>query len=90
MLTLLGGLAKFDRELIRSRASEGWERAKARGVHMGRPSALTRHQREEVLARHRQGQGDASRHRAAVQCEQKYDFAVVCCCLINVRAPEEE
>jgi DNA invertase Pin-like site-specific DNA recombinase len=31
MLTVLGGLAEFDRELIRSRTSEGRERAKARG-----------------------------------------------------------
>jgi len=36
------------RDLIRARTSEGRERAKARGVHMGRPPALTRHQREEA------------------------------------------
>lgn len=50
MLTVLGGLAEFERELIRARTVEGRERAKARGVHMGRPPALTRHQREEALA----------------------------------------
>jgi len=32
MLTVLGGLAEFERELIRSRTSEGRERAKAKGV----------------------------------------------------------
>jgi DNA invertase Pin-like site-specific DNA recombinase len=32
MLTVLGGLAEFERELIRSRTSEGRERAKSRGV----------------------------------------------------------
>jgi DNA invertase Pin-like site-specific DNA recombinase len=48
MLTVLGGLAEFERELIRARTGEGRERAKARGVHMGRPPALTRHQREEA------------------------------------------
>jgi DNA invertase Pin-like site-specific DNA recombinase len=37
MLTVLGGLAEFERELIRARTSEGRKRAKARGVHMGRP-----------------------------------------------------
>ena len=37
MLTVLGGLAEFERELIRARTSEGRSRAKARGVHMGRP-----------------------------------------------------
>ena len=46
MLTVLGGLAEFERDLILARAGEGRERAKARGVHMGRrPPALTRHQR---------------------------------------------
>ncbi|WP_131195696.1 recombinase family protein [Lichenihabitans psoromatis] len=49
MLTILGGLAEFERELIRARTGEGRQRAKARGVHMGRPSKLTRHQREEAL-----------------------------------------
>jgi DNA invertase Pin-like site-specific DNA recombinase len=29
MLTVLGGLAKFERDLIRSRTTEGRERAKA-------------------------------------------------------------
>jgi len=48
MLTVLGGLAEFERELIRERTGEGRARAKARGVHMGRPSKLTRHQREEA------------------------------------------
>ena len=31
MLTVLGGLAEFERELIRSRISEGRERARAKG-----------------------------------------------------------
>jgi DNA invertase Pin-like site-specific DNA recombinase len=48
MLTVLGGLAEFERDLIRARTGEGRERAKARGVHMGRPPALTRHQQEEA------------------------------------------
>jgi hypothetical protein len=38
MLTVLGGLAEFERDLIRARTSEGRERAKARGVKMGRKS----------------------------------------------------
>ena len=49
MLTVLGGLAEFERELIRARTGEGRKRAAARGVHMGRPPKLTRHQREEAL-----------------------------------------
>ena len=51
MLTILGGLAEFERELIKARTSEGRKRAKARGVHMGRPPALDPHQRREALAR---------------------------------------
>jgi DNA invertase Pin-like site-specific DNA recombinase len=51
MLTVLGGLAEFERELIRARASEGRERAKARGVKMGRPRKLTLHQRREAVRR---------------------------------------
>jgi DNA invertase Pin-like site-specific DNA recombinase len=46
MLTVLGGLAEFERELIRSRTSgEGRDRAKARGVVMGRKPKLTHHHR---------------------------------------------
>jgi DNA invertase Pin-like site-specific DNA recombinase len=56
MLTVLGGLAEFERELIKSRTSEGRERAKARGIHMGRPPALNRDQRREALIRREAGE----------------------------------
>jgi DNA invertase Pin-like site-specific DNA recombinase len=56
MLTVLGGLAEFERELIRARTSEGRERAKARGVHMGRPPKLTPHQKKEALKRRDAGE----------------------------------
>ena len=46
MLTVLGGLAEFERELIRTRTGEGRERAKARGIRMGRKPKLTPHQRK--------------------------------------------
>jgi DNA invertase Pin-like site-specific DNA recombinase/predicted nucleotidyltransferase len=49
MLTVLGGLAQFERELIRARTGEGRRRAKARGVHMGRPPKLTPRQKREAL-----------------------------------------
>jgi DNA invertase Pin-like site-specific DNA recombinase len=49
MLTVLGGLAEFERELIRTRTGEGRARAKTRGVHMGRPPKLTAHQKREAL-----------------------------------------
>lgn len=51
MLTILGGLAEFERELIRARTSEGRQRAKARGVKLGRAYKLTPEQRRQALAR---------------------------------------
>src|SRR6185295_10429130 len=56
MLTVLGGLAKFERDLIRARTGEGRERAKARGVKMGRPHKLTDHQRREAIKRRERGE----------------------------------
>jgi DNA invertase Pin-like site-specific DNA recombinase len=56
MLTVLGGLAEFERELIRARTSEGRERAAARGVHMGRPPKLTPHQKKEAIKRRDAGE----------------------------------
>jgi DNA invertase Pin-like site-specific DNA recombinase len=56
MLTVLGGLAEFERELIRARTGEGRERAKARGVILGRKPKLTRHQHNEALARRERGE----------------------------------
>ena len=51
MLTVLGGLAEFERDLIRTRTGEGRDRAKARGVKMGRKPKLTVHQRQEAIKR---------------------------------------
>jgi DNA invertase Pin-like site-specific DNA recombinase len=56
MLTILGGLAEFERELIRTRTGEGRQRAKARGVVMGRKPKLTVHQRREAIARREAGE----------------------------------
>ncbi len=56
MLTVLGGLAEFERELIRARTGEGRARAQARGVRMGRKPKLTPHQRKEALARRENGE----------------------------------
>jgi DNA invertase Pin-like site-specific DNA recombinase len=56
MLTVLGGLAEFERELIRTRTGEGRARAKARGQSLGRPFKLTPHQRKEALARKERGE----------------------------------
>ena len=51
MVAVLGGLAEFERELIKARTKEGRDRAKARGVKLGRRSKLSEHQRREILAR---------------------------------------
>jgi DNA invertase Pin-like site-specific DNA recombinase len=51
MLTVLGGLAEFERELIRARTAEGWARAVAKGVKLGRKPKLTPHQRAEARQR---------------------------------------
>src|SRR5919112_1822531 len=55
MLTVLGGLAEFERELIRARTGEGRERAKAKGVRLGRRPKLTAHQKREAIARRERG-----------------------------------
>jgi DNA invertase Pin-like site-specific DNA recombinase len=49
MLTILGGLAEFERELIRTRTGEGRKRAKLAGVRFGRRPKLDAHQRKEAL-----------------------------------------
>jgi DNA invertase Pin-like site-specific DNA recombinase len=56
MLTVLGGLAEFERELIGARTDEGRRRAQARGVRFGRKLKLTAHQRQEALQRRASGE----------------------------------
>jgi DNA invertase Pin-like site-specific DNA recombinase len=62
MLTVLGGLAEFERELIRARTGEGRARAKAAGKSLGRKPKLTPHQKQEAI--HRRDQGEAVREIA--------------------------
>jgi DNA invertase Pin-like site-specific DNA recombinase len=59
MLTVLGGLAEFERELIRARTGEGRKRAKERGVRFGRPRKMTPHQRQEAMQRLAAGETQA-------------------------------
>ena len=56
MLTILGGLAEFERDLIRTRTGEGRARAVARGVRLGRKPKMTPHQRQEALRRREAGE----------------------------------
>ena len=64
MLTVLGGLAEFERELIRARTGEGRKRAKERGVRFGRPRKMTPHQRQEAIQRLIAGETQADVARA--------------------------
>lgn len=57
MLTVLGGLAEYERELIKARTGEGRARARARGVKMGPKFKLTQHQRQIVRDRRAAGDG---------------------------------
>jgi DNA invertase Pin-like site-specific DNA recombinase len=50
-VTIVGGVAEFERALIRARTAEGRNRAKARGQSLGRRPTLTRHQQDEVRRR---------------------------------------
>src|SRR6516165_4307578 len=56
MFTVLGGLAEFERELIRTRTGEGRARAKADGKSLGRKPKLTAHQKEEAIRRRDEGE----------------------------------
>jgi DNA invertase Pin-like site-specific DNA recombinase len=60
ILTVLGGLAEFERELIAERTGEGRARAMAQGVVFGRKPKLTHHQRLEAIARRDAGETVAS------------------------------
>jgi DNA invertase Pin-like site-specific DNA recombinase len=64
MVTILAGLATFERHLIKARTDEGRTRAKARGVRFGRPPKLTPFQRQEALERLANGESQADVARA--------------------------
>jgi DNA invertase Pin-like site-specific DNA recombinase len=56
MLTVLGGIAEFERDLISIRTSEGRERAKRSGVRFGPKPKLSSHQIEEIRKRREAGE----------------------------------
>ena len=75
MLTILGGLAEFERSLIRARTGEGRKRAQAAGVRFGRPHKMTAHQRAEAIERLRNGAYTV--RCSAVLCGQRcYDLSL--------------
>ena len=54
MFTIIGAMAEFEREIIRSRVMAGLDRAKARGVKLGRP-AISAEDIQEIRKLHHQG-----------------------------------
>jgi DNA invertase Pin-like site-specific DNA recombinase len=56
MVTILGGLAEFERTLILARTAEGRKRALAAGVKFGRPRALSTFQQAEAIKRRDRGE----------------------------------
>jgi DNA invertase Pin-like site-specific DNA recombinase len=59
LVTVLAGIAEFERSLILARTSEGRRRAKANGVHMGRPQKLNHFQIQQVRKMQAEGRSNA-------------------------------
>lgn len=60
MLTVLGAVAQFERDLIRERQKEGIALAKAKGVYRGRKKALSPERAAELVRRAVPGQCKAA------------------------------
>ena len=60
ILTVMGGLAEFERKLIRARCEEGIKRAKAKGTKFGRPSVLDASERRKIAERYAAGEQKSS------------------------------
>lgn len=52
---VIAAVAEFERDLLIERTQAGLKRAKASGKRLGRPSALTKAQHGEILAKRSQG-----------------------------------
>jgi DNA invertase Pin-like site-specific DNA recombinase len=61
---VLGGLAEFERSLIKERTAEGRARARREGRRLGRPPLLTPHQKALILEWRTEGQDNAQIARA--------------------------
>jgi len=64
MLTIMGGIAEFERELIRKRCDDGIERAKRKGVKFGRKPKLS--PSEIAVAADRYAKGETQAQLAEV------------------------
>ena len=56
VMTIMGGIAEFERNLIRKRCEEGIQRAKRKGTKFGRPTALDPSQRRRIAERYTAGE----------------------------------
>jgi resolvase-like protein len=56
MITVMGGVAQFERELILARTEEGIAKARKQGKKFGRPSALDAGQRRKIAERYAAGE----------------------------------
>ena len=56
MMTIMGGIAEFERGLIRKRCEEGIARAKRKGTKFGRPTVLDASQRRRIAERYAAGE----------------------------------
>jgi DNA invertase Pin-like site-specific DNA recombinase len=60
LITVLGGVAEFERNLIQARCDEGRTRAKAKGVKFGRKPVLTMFQVEQAKRLRDQGESNSA------------------------------
>lgn len=56
LVSILAGLAEFEKDLIRARTATGRAQAKKDGVRFGRPRALSSFQTREAIARRENGE----------------------------------
>jgi DNA invertase Pin-like site-specific DNA recombinase len=70
LLTMLGAVAQFERDLIRERQREGIALAKRRGVYRGRRKALTAGQAAELRRRAADGEPKAALAREYGICRE--------------------
>ena len=69
ILTIMGGIAEFERKLIRARCDEGIARAKARGTVFGRKPVLDAGERRKIAERYASGETMA-------ELSREYDVGV--------------
>jgi DNA invertase Pin-like site-specific DNA recombinase len=56
VISIMAGIAEFERELIRKRCQDGIDRARAKGTKFGRPLALDAGERKKLAERYANGE----------------------------------